>query len=75
MSKVVRKYIQNIGAVQENRIQDLETTIEILSSHIHQFKHEMTKQSLEFLHTELSMMKKELEIRKLYFRCDTNRIL
>jgi len=66
MSKVVRKYIQNIGAAQENRIQDLETTIEILSSHIHQFKHNMTKKSLDFLLTELSTMKKELDIRKFY---------
>ncbi|TFF63543.1 MAG: hypothetical protein EU521_01240 [Promethearchaeota archaeon] len=68
MSKVVRKHLQNIGVVQENRIRDLEITIEILSSHIYQFKHNMTKTSLDFLLSELSTMKKELDIRKLYFR-------
>jgi hypothetical protein len=66
MSNIVRKHIRNIGEKQENRIQQLEQTIKILSSHLTQFKENMSKDASKFMLREISLMKRELDIRKFY---------
>ncbi|MEJ2248739.1 MAG: hypothetical protein P8Y70_04465 [Candidatus Lokiarchaeota archaeon] len=62
------KHIQNIGKLQHDRVKQLELSIEILSDHINKFKDEMNKETLSFLLSELTIMRRELEIRKFYLK-------